>query len=60
LRLGRRGESFLARETKGAERDRLFALASDPYRGYANYAQKTDGIRTIRVLRLTPQRQDDS
>jgi hypothetical protein len=33
---------------------RLYALAVDLYRGYAKYAQQTDGIRTIRVLRLTP------
>ena len=54
LHLGPRGGSFLARETDGAERDRLYALAVDLYSGYAKYAQQTDGIRTIRVLRLTP------
>jgi deazaflavin-dependent oxidoreductase (nitroreductase family) len=55
LRIGRRGGSFLAHEIEGAERDRLFALAGDLYLGYANYAQRVEGIRTIRVLRLTPQ-----
>ena len=54
LRIGERGGLFMAREVTGAERDRLFALAADLYRGYANYAERTDGIRTIRVLRLTP------
>jgi deazaflavin-dependent oxidoreductase (nitroreductase family) len=55
LRIGRRGGSFLAHEIEGAERDRLFALAGDLYLGYANYAQRVESIRTIRVLRLTPQ-----
>jgi deazaflavin-dependent oxidoreductase (nitroreductase family) len=54
LHTGQRGGSFVARATEGAERDRLFSLAVDLYRGYANYAQQTDGIRTIGVLRLTP------
>ena len=44
----------MAREVTGAERDRLFALAAELYYGYSNYAERTDGIRTIRVLRLTP------
>lgn len=54
LRIGERGGRFVARETKGVDRERLFALAVDLYRGYGEYAQRTDGIRTIRVLRLTP------
>lgn len=54
LRIGLRGGRFVAQETQGVERDRLFALAADLYSGYGKYAQRTDGIRTIRVLRLTP------
>jgi deazaflavin-dependent oxidoreductase (nitroreductase family) len=54
LHIGRRGGRFVAREIEGAERDRLFGLAVDLYPGYASYAQRTDGIRTIRMLRLTP------
>jgi deazaflavin-dependent oxidoreductase (nitroreductase family) len=54
LRIGPRGGRFVARQTEGAERDRLFAFAVDLYRGYGNYAQRADGIRTIRMLRLTP------
>jgi deazaflavin-dependent oxidoreductase (nitroreductase family) len=54
LHIGQRGGSFIAHETEGAEHDRLYALAVDLYRGYAKYAQQTEGIRTIRVLRLTP------
>jgi deazaflavin-dependent oxidoreductase (nitroreductase family) len=54
LRIGDRGGRFIAQELTGAERDRLFALAADLYLGYANYAERTDGIRTIRMMRLTP------
>jgi len=54
LHIGQRGGSFVARAAEGAERDRLYALAVDLYWGYAKYAQQTDGIRTIGVLRLTP------
>jgi deazaflavin-dependent oxidoreductase (nitroreductase family) len=54
LRVGPRGGAFVARPVEGPERDRLFALAADHYRGYDNYAERTDGVRTIPVLRLTP------
>lgn len=54
LRIGDRGGRFVAREATDDDRDRLFALAVDLYEGYANYAKRTDGTRTIRVLRLTP------
>ena len=54
LHIGPRGGRFVAHEIEGGERDRLFGLAVDLYPGYANYAQRTDGIRTIRMLRLTP------
>lgn len=54
LRIGEHGGRFVAREATDADRDRLFALASELYPGYTNYAAHTDGIRTIRVLRLTP------
>ncbi|MCV7257801.1 nitroreductase family deazaflavin-dependent oxidoreductase [Mycobacterium shimoidei] len=54
LRIGKRGGRFVAREASGADRDRLYALAIELYPGYANYAAQTDGVRTIRVLRLTP------
>lgn len=54
LRIGEHGGPFVAREVTGGEHDRLFALAATLYHGYANYAERTDGIRTIRVLRLTP------
>jgi deazaflavin-dependent oxidoreductase (nitroreductase family) len=54
LHIGQRGGSFVASATEGAEHDRLYSLAVNLYRGYAKYAQQTDGIRTIGVLRLTP------
>lgn len=56
LHIGQRGGSFVARETEGAERDRLYSFAVDLYRGYARYAQQTEGIRIIGVMRLMPAR----
>ena len=54
LHIGPRGGPFTAHETEGADRDGLFQLAVDMYPGYAKYAERTDNIRTIRILRLTP------
>jgi deazaflavin-dependent oxidoreductase (nitroreductase family) len=54
LRVGPHGGPFVARETEGAERERLFALATEHYHGYGSYAERTAGTRTIPVLRLTP------
>jgi deazaflavin-dependent oxidoreductase (nitroreductase family) len=54
LHIGPRGGRFVARRAEGADRDRLFGLAVDHYLGYANYAKRTNGSRTIPVLRLTP------
>lgn len=54
LHIGERGGRFVAHEATGADRDRLYALAVKLYPGYANYETQTDGIRTIRVLRLAP------
>jgi deazaflavin-dependent oxidoreductase (nitroreductase family) len=54
LHIGRRGGPFTAYETNAEDRDRLFGLAVDFYPGYAKYAERTDNIRTIRILRLTP------
>lgn len=39
-------------EIKGAQRDRIFAEQARRYPGFAGYAQKTAGIRTIPVLAL--------
>lgn len=40
-------------ELSGAERDRVYAEQAALYPGFAEYAEKTEGIRTIPVLRLT-------
>lgn len=49
-----RGGRFVARLTEGDDRDRLYALAEGYFANYASYATRTDGVRAIPVLRLTP------
>lgn len=39
-------------EVTGDERDRIFAEQARRYPGFAEYAEKTAGIRTIPVLAL--------
>jgi deazaflavin-dependent oxidoreductase (nitroreductase family) len=51
--MGRSG-SYVARETEGADRDRLFELAKLLYSGYSDYQRRTRGIRRIPVMRLQP------
>jgi len=46
-------ERYVARETSGEERERLFALAERLYAGYGLYAERTGG-RMIPVLALRP------
>ena len=41
------------REITGVERDRIYAEQAALYPGFAEYEQKTKGIRTIPVLALT-------
>ncbi|WIM99756.1 nitroreductase/quinone reductase family protein [Actinoplanes oblitus] len=41
------------REITGDERDRIYAEQARRYPGFAEYEQKTAGIRTIPVLELT-------
>jgi deazaflavin-dependent oxidoreductase (nitroreductase family) len=48
------GGRYTAREADEPERTALFELAKKMYVGYANYAKKTEGIRKIPVLILTP------
>ncbi len=50
---GRAGR-FTAREVEGEDRDRLYGLAKNVYRGYGNYEERTAGIRKVPVLRLSP------
>lgn len=54
LHIGPRGGRFVAREVDSDDRDRLYGLATKLVRNYAKYAQTTDGVRTIPVMRLTP------
>jgi deazaflavin-dependent oxidoreductase (nitroreductase family) len=51
--MGHRG-TFIAEETEGAERERLYELAKRVYRGYGTYEERTQGIRQVPVLRLKP------
>ncbi len=41
------------REVAGDERDRIYAEQARRYPGFAEYAKRTEGIRTIPVLELT-------
>jgi deazaflavin-dependent oxidoreductase (nitroreductase family) len=49
-----RSAAYHADEVTGAERDRLFDLAKKVYRGFTDYEQRTEGVRRIPVMRLTP------
>jgi deazaflavin-dependent oxidoreductase (nitroreductase family) len=55
-RLYRRGSEarYEAREVTGAERRRLYDLATQLFSGYGIYEQRTRGIRHVPVMRLTP------
>jgi deazaflavin-dependent oxidoreductase (nitroreductase family) len=50
-----RGGSFIACPTEGEDHDRLFALVERYASNYTSYAANTNGIRTIPVVRLTPE-----
>ncbi len=41
------------REIVGEERDRIYAEQAHRYPGFADYARKTEGVRTIPVLALS-------
>jgi deazaflavin-dependent oxidoreductase (nitroreductase family) len=53
LRARGRGGRYRARVAEGAERDRLWGLAKQLTRAYANYEQRADG-RTIQVVVCSP------
>jgi deazaflavin-dependent oxidoreductase (nitroreductase family) len=55
VRLEVRGRSaaYRAQEVDGEDRDRLFELAKNVYRGYTQYENRTRGVRRIPVFRLT-------
>lgn len=50
---GGRG-AYTAREADEPERTALYELAKTMYRGYGGYAKKTEGIRKIPVMILSP------
>jgi deazaflavin-dependent oxidoreductase (nitroreductase family) len=52
------GGSFIARPTDGADHDRLFALGERYASNFTSYAENTNGVRTIPVLRLMPEKHD--
>jgi deazaflavin-dependent oxidoreductase (nitroreductase family) len=56
VRLEARGRtgSYRAQEVEGPERDRLFDEARKIYRGYTEYERRTEGVRQIPVMRLSP------
>jgi deazaflavin-dependent oxidoreductase (nitroreductase family) len=49
-----RGGDYVARETGGDERDRLYSLAKNLYSGYGVYEERAKATRTVPVLRLSP------
>jgi deazaflavin-dependent oxidoreductase (nitroreductase family) len=55
LRIGERGGRFVARETDGADRDRLYTLAVERLnRVFALHQKRSGDFRSIPVMRLTP------
>src|ERR1700737_4072240 len=52
-----RGGNFTASPTEGADHNRLFELAEGYASNFTTYAANTNGVRTIPVLRLTPEAQ---
>jgi deazaflavin-dependent oxidoreductase (nitroreductase family) len=56
VRLEVRGKvvPYTAREVTGEDRDRLFELGKQVYRGYTQYRARTEGVREIPVFRLSP------
>jgi len=44
----------VAREAKGEERDRIWTTQKERYQGFAEYEEKTKGIRDIPVIVLEP------
>ncbi len=49
-----RGGRYRARVAEGEERDRLFGLAKQLTRAYADYERRTTDTRTIQIVVLSP------
>jgi deazaflavin-dependent oxidoreductase (nitroreductase family) len=54
VELGISSSQVTVSELTGEERDTIYAEQARRYPGFAEYAEKTAGIRTIPVLALTP------
>jgi deazaflavin-dependent oxidoreductase (nitroreductase family) len=54
VELGASSSPVTVSELTGEERDTIYAEQARRYPGFAEYAEKTAGIRTIPVLALTP------
>jgi len=54
VELGTGSFPVTVRELHGEEHDRIYAEQARRYPGFAEYAEKTAGVRTIPVLELTP------
>ena len=54
VELGTGRHQVTVRELGGGERDEVYAEQARRYPGFAEYAEKTAGVRTIPVLELTP------
>jgi len=54
VELGASSSPVTVSELTGEERDTIYAEQARRYPGFAEYAEKTTGIRTIPVLALTP------
>ncbi len=53
VEVGTERYAVTVRDVTGEERDRIYAEQARRYSGFAEYEQKTAGIRTIPVLALT-------
>jgi deazaflavin-dependent oxidoreductase (nitroreductase family) len=49
-----RKAAYVAHEVEGEEHDRMFEQAKKVYRGYTEYEARTQGVRRIPVMRLSP------
>ena len=52
IEVGAETFDVVVEEVTGAERDRVYAEQASRYPGFAEYEQKTEGVRTIPVLAL--------
>jgi deazaflavin-dependent oxidoreductase (nitroreductase family) len=55
IEVGSQTYTVSVEEVSGAERDRIYTEQARRYSGFAEYAEKTAGIRTIPVLALRKQ-----